>query len=77
MPLLEQLQSALFQQAEFHPQQASATITLGMTDWVEMWLMPQLIPALRERRPACGSMWWQARRLAIRAVWRKASWIWR
>ncbi|ELY3467569.1 LysR family transcriptional regulator [Cronobacter universalis] len=51
MPLLEQLQSALFQQAEFHPQQANATITLGMTDWVEMWLMPQLIPALREAAP--------------------------
>ena len=51
MPLLEQLQSALFQQAEFHPQQASATITLGMTDWVEMWLMPQLIPALRDAAP--------------------------
>ena len=51
MPLLEQLQSALFQQAEFHPQQASATITLGMTDWMEMWLMPQLIPALRDAAP--------------------------
>ncbi|GGD35403.1 LysR family transcriptional regulator [Franconibacter pulveris 1160] len=51
MPLLEQLQSALFQQAEFHPQQANATITLGMTDWVEMWLMPQLIPALRDAAP--------------------------
>ncbi|NCH87978.1 LysR family transcriptional regulator [Cronobacter dublinensis] len=51
MPLLEQLQSALFQQADFHPQQASATITLGMTDWVEMWLMPQLIPALRDAAP--------------------------
>lgn len=51
MPLLEQLQSALFQQAEFHPQQANATVTLGMTDWVEMWLMPQLIPALRDAAP--------------------------
>lgn len=48
MPLLEQLQSALFQQAEFNPAHAKATITIGMNDWVEMWLMPQLVPALRE-----------------------------
>lgn len=51
MPLLEQLQSALFQQAEFHPASAKATITIGMTDWVEMWLMPQLLPALRAQAP--------------------------
>ena len=51
MPLLEQLQSALFQQAEFHPAQAQVTVTLGMTDWVEMWLMPVLIPALRAVAP--------------------------
>lgn len=51
MPLLEQLQSALFQQAEFTPATARATVTLGMTDWVEMWLMPRLVPALREAAP--------------------------
>lgn len=51
LPLLEQLQTTLFQQAEFDPQQATATLTLGMTDWVEMWLMPKLIPALREAAP--------------------------
>ncbi|WP_436876806.1 LysR substrate-binding domain-containing protein [Siccibacter turicensis] len=51
MPLLEQLQSALFQQAEFHPAQAQVTVTLGMTDWVEMWLMPVLIPALSAVAP--------------------------
>ncbi|MCE0810833.1 LysR family transcriptional regulator [Buttiauxella sp. S04-F03] len=51
MPLLEQLQSALFQQAEFNPAHAKATVTIGMTDWVEMWLMPQLVPALREHAP--------------------------
>lgn len=51
MPLLEQLQSALFQQAEFNPAHAKATVTIGMNDWVEMWLMPQLIPALREHAP--------------------------
>lgn len=77
MPLLEQLQSALFQQAEFHPRQASATITLGMTDWVEMWLMPTLIPALRHAAPVFVSTWWRVRRLATRADWKKASWTWR
>ncbi len=51
MPLLEQLQSALFQQAEFNPSCAKTTVTIGMTDWVEMWLMPRLVPALREQAP--------------------------
>jgi DNA-binding transcriptional LysR family regulator len=51
MPLLEQLQSALFQQAEFNPACAKTTVTLGMTDWAEMWLMPRLMPALREQAP--------------------------
>jgi DNA-binding transcriptional LysR family regulator len=51
MPLLEQLQSALFQQAQFDPACAKTTVTIGMTDWVEMWLMPQLVPALREQAP--------------------------
>lgn len=51
MPLLEQLQSALFQQAEFNPANAKATVTLGMTDWMEMWLMPRLVPALRAEAP--------------------------
>lgn len=51
LPLLEQLQTTLFQQADFNPQQATATLTLGMTDWVEMWLMPKLIPALNEAAP--------------------------
>ncbi|MEW7314168.1 LysR family transcriptional regulator [Buttiauxella gaviniae] len=51
MPLLEQLQSALFQQAEFNPASAKATITIGMTDWMEMWLMPRLIPELAKHAP--------------------------
>ncbi|MTD42639.1 LysR family transcriptional regulator [Erwinia sp. CPCC 100877] len=51
MPLLEQLQSALFQRPVFNPAQTSATITLGMTDWVEMWLIPQLLPALNKAAP--------------------------
>ncbi|MDH2912541.1 LysR family transcriptional regulator [Kosakonia cowanii] len=51
LPLLEQLQSALFQQAAFDAQTAKATLTLGMADWVEIWLMPKLIPALMQHAP--------------------------
>lgn len=51
MPLLEQLQSALFQQSQFNPASAKATVTIGMTDWVEMWLMPRLVPALSAEAP--------------------------
>lgn len=51
MPLLEQLQSALFQPVNFDPASARATITLGMADWLEMWLMPRLIPVLQNCAP--------------------------
>ncbi|WP_342324426.1 LysR family transcriptional regulator [Kosakonia sp. BYX6] len=51
LPLLEQLQSALFQQTAFDAKTATVTLTLGMADWVEMWLMPKLIPALLREAP--------------------------
>lgn len=51
LPLLEQLQSALFQQAAFDAKTVNVTLTLGMADWVEMWLMPRLIPALQQAAP--------------------------
>lgn len=51
LPLLEQLQSALFQQAAFDAKTVNVTLTLGMADWVEMWLMPTLIPALQHSAP--------------------------
>ncbi|SCB97707.1 LysR family transcriptional regulator [Kosakonia oryziphila] len=51
LPLLEQLQSALFQQAAFDVKTVNITLTLGMADWVEMWLMPRLIPALQQAAP--------------------------
>ena len=51
MPLLEQLQSTLFQPAEFSPSATTSSVTLGMSDWLEMWLMPTLLPALKQRAP--------------------------
>lgn len=51
LPLLEQLQSTLFQQAAFDAQTVNVTLTLGMADWVEIWLMPKLIPALQTAAP--------------------------
>ncbi len=51
MPLLEQLQSALFQPGEFSPSATTTSITLGMSDWLEMWLMPTLLPALKQTAP--------------------------
>ncbi|KEA50465.1 LysR family transcriptional regulator [Mangrovibacter sp. MFB070] len=51
MPLLEQLQSTLFHPSDFNPATAKATITLGMADWVETWLMPVLLPLIRQQAP--------------------------
>lgn len=51
LPLLEQLQSTLFQQAAFDARTVNVTLTLGMADWVEIWLMPKLIPALQTAAP--------------------------
>lgn len=51
IPLLEQLQSTLFQSSEFSPSAATTSVTLGMSDWLEMWLMPMLLPALKQTAP--------------------------
>lgn len=51
MPLLEQLQSTLFQPDEFSPSATTTTVTLGMCDWLEMWLIPTLLPALKQLAP--------------------------
>jgi len=46
-PLLEQMQSALFQPPSFDPATGSPVFRIGMTDWTEMWLMPSLAETLR------------------------------
>jgi DNA-binding transcriptional LysR family regulator len=51
LPLITQLQSAIFAADEFDPAHAQATLTLGMTDWVEVLLMPRLLPRLAQAAP--------------------------
>lgn len=41
-PLMEQMQDVLFQPATFTPAEATHVFRLGMSDWVERWLMPEL-----------------------------------
>ncbi|WP_413729418.1 LysR family transcriptional regulator [Sodalis sp. RH22] len=51
-PHFEQIQSILFNSDEFIPGASQRTFTLGMTDWVEIWLMPPLLKQLRTHAPA-------------------------
>ncbi|MGD8161696.1 LysR family transcriptional regulator [Pantoea sp. FN0307] len=41
-PLMEQMQHILFQPPSFTPANATHVFRLGMSDWVERWLMPEL-----------------------------------
>lgn len=50
-PQLEQIHSTLFYSEAFIPRASQRTFTLGMTDWVEIWLMPQLLKLLKECAP--------------------------
>ncbi|WP_409307908.1 LysR substrate-binding domain-containing protein [Pectobacterium sp. B1J-3] len=50
-PVFEHLQSILGEPEKFDPQTDSRVITLGMTDWVEIWLMPLLLKRLKTNAP--------------------------
>ncbi|MEQ9885414.1 LysR family transcriptional regulator [Pectobacterium zantedeschiae] len=50
-PTFEQLQSVLGEPERFDPLTDSRAITLGMTDWVEIWLMPLLLKRLKTNAP--------------------------
>ncbi|MEE4409746.1 LysR family transcriptional regulator [Serratia sp. C2(1)] len=50
-PLMENMQQVLFQLPVFAPTTAQHSFRLGMTDWVEMWLMPSLMVALKQQAP--------------------------
>lgn len=50
-PLLEQLQATLFEPAGFNPATDARTFTLGMPDWIELWLMPKLFARLQRLAP--------------------------
>ncbi|WP_092509046.1 LysR family transcriptional regulator [Xenorhabdus mauleonii] len=51
LPIMTQLQTFVFKSDEFIPATVQATMTLGMTDWIEMLLMPKLLPILASRAP--------------------------
>ncbi|WP_261846914.1 LysR substrate-binding domain-containing protein [Pectobacterium araliae] len=50
-PAFEHLQSVLGEPEKFDPLTDSRVITLGMTDWVEIWLMPLLLKRLNANAP--------------------------
>ncbi|GGY30586.1 LysR family transcriptional regulator [Pseudoduganella albidiflava] len=50
-PALGEVQAALFESLAFDPATAEHTFTLGMPDWVELWLMPRLFERVRLEAP--------------------------
>jgi DNA-binding transcriptional LysR family regulator len=51
LPLMEQMQLLLFQPPSFSPATDAHTFRLGMSDWVERWLMPGLLATLAREAP--------------------------
>ena len=58
-PALESIRAALFEQPAFDPATQSRTFHLGMRDWVESWLMPELMARVQQTAPRV--------RIAVRA----------
>src|SRR5476649_2558982 len=77
LPLMESLQTTLFQSPAFDPATANHTFTLGMADWIEMWLMPDLLAQLRRIAPGLRINVVAPIRLPIPHGWRKMTWVWR
>jgi DNA-binding transcriptional LysR family regulator len=50
-PALEQIRTTLFEQPAFDPATQSRIFHVGMRDWVEMWLMPELLARIQETAP--------------------------
>lgn len=50
-PLMEQMQNVLFQPASFTPAEATHVFRLGMSDWVECWLMPKVYAYITRAAP--------------------------
>lgn len=50
-PLMEHLHSAMFGAGEFSPASAQQLFRVGLSDWSEHWLMPQLLPGLMQEAP--------------------------
>lgn len=58
-PALESIRATLFEQPAFDPATQSRTFHLGMRDWVEAWLMPELMARVQRAAPRV--------RIAVRA----------
>lgn len=50
-PMMEQMQQILFQPPSFAPHKDVHTFRLGMSDWVESWLMPKLLALIATQAP--------------------------
>lgn len=53
-PLMENLHRVMFGTQDFSPATAKHTFRLGMSDWSEYWLMPELLPAITRDAPGVG-----------------------
>jgi len=51
LPMMEQMQQVLFQPPRFSPATDSHTFRMGMSDWVESWLMPGLLARTAREAP--------------------------
>lgn len=50
-PALESIRTTLFEQPAFDPATQSRTFHIGMRDWVETWLMPDLMARVQQAAP--------------------------
>src|SRR5262249_10671227 len=50
-PAMESIRATLFAQPAFDPATQSRTFHLGMRDWVESWLMPELVARVQRTAP--------------------------
>jgi LysR family transcriptional regulator, mexEF-oprN operon transcriptional activator len=50
-PALESIRTTLFERPAFDPATQARTFHVGMRDWVEMWLMPELIARIQQAAP--------------------------
>jgi DNA-binding transcriptional LysR family regulator len=58
-PAMESIRATIFEQPAFDPATQSRTFHLGMRDWVESWLMPELMARVQQAAPRV--------RIAVRA----------
>ena len=51
LPMMEQMQQVIFQVPGFSPAEDRHTFRLGMSDWVERWLMPGVMADIAQTAP--------------------------